>query len=955
MKTTFLPWLACAALSWTAPAAAQTPVRKQVQYLSGTDNIHTKTWDFYCTGGRRSGAWTTIQVPSSWEQQGFGSYNYGRDYKTYGKNFRFADEKGQYKHQFKVPAAWQGEAVYIVFEGSMTDTEVKINGQVAGPIHQGAFYRFKYDLTDKLKYGQDNLLEVTVSKMSAEPTVNNAERLADYWVFGGIFRPVYLEAYPKQFIPHTAINARADGTFAVNVALKGLRQATDVKADILDAQGKVVGTAQGRAAANDTLVKLSTTVNKPLLWNSEKPNMYRTNIRLEAGGQTLYQTTEKFGFRTIEIRRGKGIYVNGTQVKMKGINRHSWWPETARTLNDSIHLMDVKLIKEMNMNAVRMSHYPPDAKFLDLCDSLGLYVLDELAGWQKAYGTKVGEKLVREMVIKDVNHPSIIFWSNGNEGGTNKELDDDYGKYDLSNRPVIHAHHRPGNAFNGIDCNHYENYYSTQKILADSLIYMPTEFLHAQDDGGAAVGLADFWDLHWKSQRSGGGFLWALVDEGIVRTDQNNIIDVNGVNAPDGVVGPHREKEGSFYALREIFSPIKIDMKELPAKFKGTIPVENRYHYNNLNECFFQWELVNYRQPGEVFTGSTTMQKSRATSPAVAPLGRGELKLKLPKNWQDYDALVLSAYDPQKNLVYKWSWKTGDNTRLLRNILPGKEKQPAVVATETDSTLTLQAAGITVSFNKKTGEIQDVKGNSGDKLSFGKGPVLVSGNATFTGMKHRTEADGEVVEMSYQGDLKSMRYKMDGNGWLRLDYEYAVQGDLPFTGISFTYPENYVLGAKWLGKGPYRVWKNRLQGVTENVWENAYNNTQTGAAPWIYPEFKGYFADITWMEMNTVEGKFLVASPDKGLFVRLFDFYGLSGVKPSPALPIGNLSFLETIPPLGTKLALNIDANTKNLGPNSELNHVSGPSKRTLYFFFGLPKSSAAPQPYKAPAKDELF
>jgi hypothetical protein len=955
MKTTFLPWLACAALSWTAPAAAQTPVRKQVQYLSGTDNIHTKTWDFYCTGGRRSGAWTTIQVPSSWEQQGFGSYNYGRDYKTYGKNFRFADEKGQYKHQFKVPAAWQGEAVYIVFEGSMTDTEVKINGQVAGPIHQGAFYRFKYDLTDKLKYGQDNLLEVTVSKMSAEPTVNNAERLADYWVFGGIFRPVYLEAYPKQFIPHTAINARADGTFAVNVALKGLRQATDVKADILDAQGKVVGTAQGRAAANDTLVKLSTTVNKPLLWNSEKPNMYRTNIRLEAGGQTLYQTTEKFGFRTIEIRRGKGIYVNGTQVKMKGINRHSWWPETARTLNDSIHLMDVKLIKEMNMNAVRMSHYPPDAKFLDLCDSLGLYVLDELAGWQKAYGTKVGEKLVREMVIKDVNHPSIIFWSNGNEGGTNKELDDDYGKYDLSNRPVIHAHHRPGNAFNGIDCNHYENYYSTQKILADSLIYMPTEFLHAQDDGGAAVGLADFWDLHWKSQRSGGGFLWALVDEGIVRTDQNNIIDVNGVNAPDGVVGPHREKEGSFYALREIFSPIKIDMKELPTKFKGTIPVENRYHYNNLNECFFQWELVNYRQPGEVFTGSTTMQKSRATSPAVAPLGRGELKLKLPKNWQDYDALVLSAYDPQKNLVYKWSWKTGDNTRLLRNILPGKEKQPAVVATETDSTLTLQAAGITVSFNKKTGEIQDVKGNSGDKLSFGKGPVLVSGNATFTGMNRRTEADGEVVEMSYQGDLKTMRYKMDGNGWLRLDYEFAVQGDLPFTGISFTYPENYVLGAKWLGKGPYRVWKNRLQGVTENVWENAYNNTQTGAAPWIYPEFKGYFADITWMEMNTVEGKFLVASPDKGLFVRLFDFYGLSGVKPSPALPVGNLSFLETIPPLGTKLALNIDANTKNLGPNSELNHVSGPSKRTLYFFFGLPKSSAAPQPYKAPAKDELF
>ncbi|MBC8082361.1 MAG: glycoside hydrolase family 2 [Hymenobacter sp.] len=955
MKTILPFWLACFGLLWAVSAAAQPPARKQVYYLSGTDNTHTATWDFYCTGGRRSGVWTTIQVPSCWEQQGFGSYNYGRDYKTYGKNFRFADEKGQYKHQFTVPAAWRDQQVFIVFEGSMTDTEVKINGQPAGPIHQGAFYRFKYDLTDKLRYDQPNLLEVTVSKMSAEATVNNAERLADYWVFGGIFRPVYLEAYPKQFIPHLAIDARADGAFAVAVAVQGLRQATDVRADILDERGQVVGTAQGRAAAADTVVQLRTKLSKPRLWTAETPNLYRASVRLEAEGQALYQTTEKFGFRTIEVRRGKGIYVNGTQVKMKGINRHSWWPDTGRTLNDSIHLLDVKLIKDMNMNAVRMSHYPPDAEFLHLCDSLGLYVLDELAGWQKAYGTRVGEKLVREMVRKDVNHPSIIFWSNGNEGGTNKDLDDDYGRYDLSRRPVIHAHHRPGNDFGGIDCNHYENYYSSRQLLADSLIYMPTEFLHAQDDGGAAVGLQDFWDLHWKSQRSGGGFLWALVDEGIVRTDQRNIIDVNGVNAPDGVVGPHREKEGSFYAIREIFSPIVIGLKELPAKFRGVLPIENRYHYNNLSQCFFQWELVNYRQPGEVFTGSTTLQKSRAVSPAVAPLGRGELKLKLPKNWQDYDALVVSAYDPQKNLVYKWSWKTADNARLLRGILPAAAPPSPVAATETDSTLTLQAAGITVGFDKRTGQINDVKGNSGDKLSFGKGPLLVSGQATFRGLRHRTEPDGEVVEMSYEGDLKTMRYKMDGNGWLRLDYEYAVSGDLPFTGLSFTYPENFVLGAKWLGKGPYRVWKNRLQGVGDNVWENAYNNTQTGAAPWIYPEFKGYFADITWLEMNTVEGKFLVATPDKGLFVRLFDFYGLSGVKPSPALPVGNLSFLETIPPLGTKLALNIDSNTKNLGPASELNHVGAPARRTLYFFFGLPKSTATPQPYTAPVKDDLF
>jgi hypothetical protein len=958
-----LPWL----------ATAQTAPQKQVQYLSGRDNTHTATWDFYCTGGRKSGYWTNIQVPSCWEQQGFGAYNYGRDYKTYGKNFRFADEQGKYKHTFSVPADWRAKTVQIVFEGAMTDAEVRVNGQLAGPTHQGAFYRFKYDISPLLKFGQPNVLEVTVSKMSADASVNNAERLADYWIFGGIFRPVYLEATPKQFIPYTAINARADGSFAANVGLRGLTQATDIKAELVDAAGRVVGTATGHATPTDTVVQVRTQVAKPLTWTAETPRLYRARFTLLAAGQPLYQTTETFGFRTIEVRRGKGIFVNGTQIKMKGTNRHSWWPETGRTLNDSIHLMDVKLIKEMNMNAVRMSHYPPDAQFLHLCDSLGLYVLDELAGWQKAYSTKAGRPIVREMVRKDVNHPSIIFWDNGNEGGTNNELDVEFAKYDLSNRPVIHPHHRPGNAHSGIDCNHYENYYSTKQILADSLIYMPTEFLHSQDDGGAGAALADFWDLHWKAQRSGGGFLWALVDEGLVRTDQHNIIDVNGVNAPDGVLGPHREKEGSFFAIREIFSPVHIELKELPAKFNGRVPVENRYHFTNLNQCFFQWELVKYRQPGEVFAGYTTLKKSRIASPNVAPLATGQLDLKLPKDYQQYDAILLSAFDPQKNLVYQWTWQTGANAALLHDVLPAPTplttkqaaKQPTapiapalppVAVAETDSLLTLQASGITVSFSKLTGRIGQVKGNNGDKLSFGGGPVLVGSPATFQSLAHHTEAGAEVVEVRYQGALTSVRWAMGPDGWLRLDYAYDLpKGDYAAAGLTFTYPENYVLSAKWLGKGPYRVWKNRLAGPTTNVWENAYNNTQTGAAPWLYPEFKGYFADVAWLEMNTVEGKFLVATPERGLFVRLFDFYGLSGVVPAPALPAGNFSFLDAIPPIGTKLALNLDNNTKNLGPLSEANHLGGPTRRTLYFFFGIPKTTGKPQPYVVPAKNDLF
>ena len=153
--------------------------QKQIQYLSGTDAKNTVQWDFFCTAGRNSGDWKKIEVPSCWEQQGFGNYNYGRDYKTNGKNARFYDEQGMYKYQFKVPASWKGKNINIVFDGSMTDTEVKINGRPAGAIHQGAFYRFKYDISSLLYFDKPNKLEVTVSKMSADARVNNAERLGD--------------------------------------------------------------------------------------------------------------------------------------------------------------------------------------------------------------------------------------------------------------------------------------------------------------------------------------------------------------------------------------------------------------------------------------------------------------------------------------------------------------------------------------------------------------------------------------------------------------------------------------------------------------------------------------------------------------------------------------------------------------------------------------------------------
>jgi hypothetical protein len=931
--------------------------QKQIQYLSGTDAKLTVQWDFFCTAGRNSGEWKKIEVPSCWEQQGFGNYNYGRDYKTNGKNARFYDEQGMYKYQFKVPASWKGKNINIVFDGSMTDTEVKINGKSAGEIHRGAFYRFKYDISSLLFFDKPNTLEVTVSKMSSDASVNNAERLADYWVFGGIFRPVFLEATPKQFIDYVGIDAKHDGKFAMQVWTKGLTQNAFVISTITGANKKLITSVKTPVSKSDENIIVNAQAQNIKQWTSETPGLYNANVVLQdASGKKLYELNEKFGFRTIEIRYGQGVYINNAQVKFKGVNRHCFWPETARSLSKENELTDVLLLKEMNMNAVRCSHYPPDKYFLQLCDSLGIYVLNELAGWQKFYSAKAGEPLVKELVLRDLNHPSIIFWDNGNEGGTNKELDDDFVKWDFQKRPVIHPHHRPGNQFNGIDCNHYEDYYSTQKILNDSLIYMPTEFLHAQDDGGGGSAMEDFWQLHWKSQKSAGGFIWAMVDESVARTDLNGMLDANGLNANDGILGPHREKEGSYYALREIFSPIKLSLpNQLSSGFNGEIELENRFHFLNTNQCSFYWALVDYSKPFDRFDGYIVKQKGIATAPGIAPTQKGNLKINLPAEYKNYDALVIVAKDNFGKEIYKWVSKIKDNASQLQNFVT--VKNDSTFLKETDTVYTITGGEVSVVLDKKTGNLVTTKNTANDYvLSFNNGPVLVKGNAAVVSSKTYKEGNNQVVEFTYSGNMKYVKWKINASGWTTMEYEYSVEGDQPFAGISFNYPENYVLSSRWLGKGPARQWKNRMAGTPVNVWQNIYNNTHTGYSPVIYPEFKGYYGEVSWMELSTVQGKLYIASPDDGLFVRLFDFYALSdAIKPHPEVPVGNISFLDCIPPIGTKLAVGLTTNTRVYGPQSELNHVSGSKKRTLYFYFGMPKVLQSKENYSRPAVDNVF
>jgi hypothetical protein len=889
----------------------------EIVYLSGSSKDQTVDWDFFCTDGRNSGVWTKIAVPSNWELQGFGTYNYGHDENK-------GNEKGLYKHRFTVPAAWNAKRVFMVFEGVMTDAEVTLNGKPAGPVHQGGFYRFKYDVTGLLEYGGPNLLAVTVSKESADPTVNAAERTSDYWIFGGIYRPVYLEAVPADFIERLAMNPRADGLLTVDVYLGPGSRANRIAGQIRTLDGRNLGAPFEQAIENgQRVVTIGTKAMGHQTWTAETPHLYELELRLRAGRADLHLVREKFGFRTVEMRTGQGIFVNGRKIRLKGINRHSFWPDSGRTTSRELSIMDVNLMKDMNMNAVRMSHYPPDKHFLEACDAVGLYVINELAGWQQAYGTPIGEKLVKELVIRDVNHPSVILWANGNEGGWNTELDGDYAKYDPQRRHVIH----PWQLFNGTDTAHYPTYgWQPGRFFQGKDVFFPTEFLHGLYDGGLGAGLEDYWELILANPLGAGGFLWAFVDEGVKRTDRDGIIDTDGNHAPDGLLGPYREKEASYFAVKEIWSPVVVRMDVLPEGFDGEIELENRYDFTSLSDCRFSWKIVSFPLPNEPAMGYKVAFEGTATSPSVGPWSTGKLRLSLPDGWRTQDALFLTARDPVGREIHNWTWMVQPPGSFARRLVgPKAARQIPVAVDEDQSSVTLRAGPVEVAIAKDTGFLK----KAGHSL-LTNGPALVAGESALSAIRHYRDGDDYVVEAAYEGNLRSVRWRLQPSGWLKLDYEYELTGDFDFLGVSFSHPEEHIRSMRWLGRGPYRVWKNRLRGMTFNVWTKLYNDTRTGV-DWNYPEFKGYHSEIYWVLLETTEGPITVAAEDQGVFLRMLT--PKNGEDPRHAaapFPAGDISFLQGIPPVGTKFN-----QASKLGTQGQPNQASGVYQGTLYFHFG--------------------
>ena len=857
-------------------------------YLSGHGCDDMVQWDFRCSDGRGSGQWTKIGVPSCWELQGFGTYQYGMRF--YGKATPegIADEKGEYKHEFTLPQEWEGRQIQLVFEAVFTEARITINGRKAGNgTYQGGYTRHTIDISDRVFFGtKKNRLEVEVLKESTIPQVNLAERRADYWNFGGIWRPVFIIAKPTQNISRVAIDAKGDGHFMADVFLNRALPGCSVTVDVIDTKGKKVAQSPAFPVSSDG-TRVDFSVKNPKQWNAEQPNLYTAVFALkDKQGKPIHIERQKFGFRTIEYRHSyrnekgemnnekwashvfgcddDGVFINGRKVIMKGVNRHSFRPESGRTLSKAKNIEDVLLIKSMNMNAVRLSHYPADPEFLEACDSLGLYVECELPGWHWAHETIVGSQIAEEMVTRDVNHPSIIFWSNGNEGGFNYELEPVFQKFDPQQRVVLY----PWANRNGFETKHYRSWGETAEYMRQKEIFMPTEFLHGLYDGGHGAGLKDYWKLMMSNPRCAGGFLWDLMDQGVVRTDKNNVIDCMGNFGSDGIVGPHMEKEGSFYTIREVWSPIQWKYYD-----SNRVGIQNCYNFINLKDCQFTYKLL--KTPAYGQTDVTLIKEGRFKSPDVAP---GETTdFEIPRS--DADVLQLTAIDPYGQEIITWGYRLQTMTGKFNKKLLHENTQKYVY-TEDANLLLVQHGNHQYAFSKQNGRLTRVN-IDGRKLSFGNGPRFVAAKrrdrsddgfynhddheafnkktlyseyadqGTFAGF---TISDSTLVINYRHGTIEKVtwRFLSDGSAYMNVNYDF--NGVIDLMGISFDYPEQMVKAKQWVGKGPYRVWQNRMEGLQYSYWHNSYNDPVPGET-FEYPEFKGYFANVAWMQLQTTEGK----------------------------------------------------------------------------------------------------
>ena len=608
-------------------------------------NADQRPTDFWKVGYNDKG-WDDMKVPAVWELNGYGDpiyVNIGYPWRNQYKNNppHVPTEKnhvGSYRREFVIPADWSGKDIVAHFGAVSSNMYLWVNGKFVG-YSEDSKLEAEFDLTPYVKPGQKNLIAFQVFRWCDGSYFEDQ----DFFRYTGVARDCYLYARNKKRIDDIRVVPDLDaeyksGSLTVNLSLKGNAA---VSLELLDAANKTVATAEVKGAGKQSSV---IRVDNPNKWTAETPYLYTLRATLKEGGKVTEVVPLKVGFRKIELKNSQ-LLVNGQPVLIKGADRHEMDPDGGYVVSRERMIQDIQIMKKFNLNAVRTCHYPDDSFWYDLCDKYGIYVVAEAnleshgMGYEEATLAKVPSfkktHLERNQrnVQRNYNHPSIIFWSLGNEAGygSNFEAAYDWVKKEDPSRAV--QYERSGyEGKTDIHCPMYLNYKDCIKYCEDDSKTKPLiqcEYAHAM--GNSEGGFKEYWDLVRKYPKYQGGFIWDFVDQSCRWTGKNgkmiyayggdfnrfdasdnNFCD-NGLISPDRVPNPHMYEVGYFY--QNIWTTAA-DLKA------GELNVYNENFFRDLSAYALEWEVMK---------NGIVVRTGRVDNLNVAPQQTAKIKLDLGK------------------------------------------------------------------------------------------------------------------------------------------------------------------------------------------------------------------------------------------------------------------------------------------------------------------------------------
>ncbi len=621
-----------------------------------------------------------ITVPGMWQMQGWGEKifrNVAQPFKADPPKIpRDYNPVGSYRKTFTVPSGFKDKQLFLHFEGVASAYFLWVNGQEVG-YNQGANEPAEFDVTKLVKAGKNT---VSVMVFQYSDGIYNEDQ--DMWRLGGIFRSVYLMATPKVHIRDYYVvtdldDKYEDATLKVEAEIQNYSsvpvQDYLVKVSLFDAQNQMVLENLTSAkiilgAGEKTTIRLNAPVKSPLKWSDEKPNLYRIGFELvDASGKTTEALAERIGFKEVEVRH-QVYYVNGVPVKLNGVNSHMQHPDLGHTMDVETIRKDFYLMKQFNINCVRTCHYPPVKEYLELADEIGIYIVDEagveahatefisnMPEWTKSYVERA-----EKMVLRDRNHPSIIFWSAGNESGSGFNICEVIaaGKRLDPSRPAWmyggNDYDEPGK--NPVKCEDIIGpRYGTPFDLKVKFGQSPEEidprpsfmdeYLSAA--GNSMGGLDEYWDAIYEYPRLMGGAIWDFVSPGL-REKYIDTPDASGNTISAALMGKTELVPGKFgQAVQltgtdtwvEMYRDPKLDIsgKALTISF-WVKPREWNGNGTFLSKGFFQFGIEqNSETELEFYVGDRKKTSVKTT---------------LPENWQNNWHLVTGIYNGTQLQLY---------------------------------------------------------------------------------------------------------------------------------------------------------------------------------------------------------------------------------------------------------------------------------------------------------------